>query len=67
MSEVRIPTSLRNAPSAPTSAEELEALRAKAWREHGRISMHIDEFTDDFVRQGVINEVTKRFGKRFRG
>lgn len=67
MSEPRVLTSLRNAPSAPLSPAELDHLRGRAWQEQGLIVVHPTEINDDFVRQGIVNEATKRWGRRMKG
>jgi hypothetical protein len=62
----RILTSLRNAPSAPLPREELDRLRAQAWTERGLICIAPEEINNDFVRQGIVNEATKRWGRRMK-
>lgn len=62
----RVLTSLRNAPSAPLSREELDLLRERAWQEHELICMYPGEFSSDYVRQGAVNDATRRFGKRMK-
>jgi len=59
-------TSLRNAPSAPLSREELDRLRQQAWIERGLICIAPEEITDDWVRAGVVQVATKKFGKRMK-
>lgn len=66
MSEVRVLTSLRNAARAPLSRAELDALRAKAWLDQGIIVIMPLEIDNEFVRQGLVNIATKRFGRRMR-
>jgi hypothetical protein len=63
---VRILTSLRNAPSAPVSREELDRLRQQAWTERGLICIAPEEIPDDWVRAGVVQVATKKFGKRMK-
>lgn len=60
----RIPTSLRHAPSAPLGDQELERLRAQAWVERGLICLKPEEIADEWVRAGVVQAATKRWGKR---
>lgn len=43
---------------------EIEALRRRAWHEHGVASLAIDTVTDPWLRQAVINEATRRWGPR---
>lgn len=62
----RILTSLRNAPSAPLPREELDRLRAQAWTERGLICIAPEEIADDWTRQAIVNEATKKFGRRMK-
>lgn len=57
----------RIVPRDPTSAEGLEALRARAWAEQGVVVLNVDEIGDDWLRQAVINEASRRWGRRMRG
>jgi hypothetical protein len=59
-----IRTSLRNAPSDPTSDEQLEAMKRRAWIEGGVIAVRPSELNDDFLAQGLINHAVGRWGKR---
>lgn len=56
----------RRAPTLPLTREELDLLRERAWQEHELIVMHPSEFTSDYVRQGAINDVVRKFGKRMK-
>lgn len=56
----------RIVPSATTSSEGLEALRARAWAEQGVVVLNPDEIGDDWLRQAVRNEAARRWGKRFK-
>jgi len=53
-------------PSGPTNPAEIETLRQRAWIEKGIVVLHPDEISDDWLRQGLKNEATKRFGKRMK-
>lgn len=53
------------APNPPT-AEEMKALRSRAWIDQGVICIHPDEIPDEWLRQGVKNLATRMFGKRFK-
>ncbi len=64
MSDTRIPSCLRNAPQSPLTRDELDQMRAKAWRECGLIVIYPNEIENDFIRQGLVNGHEKRFGKR---
>ena len=66
--------SLPGAPSMPrsplgrttssTTASELEAMRARAWHEHGVAALVIADLADAWLRQALINEATRRWGPR---
>lgn len=62
----RINTSLRHAPSAPLTREQIDALRRDCWLQMGLIVMFPQEFSSDFVRQGAVNDATRKFGKRMK-
>jgi hypothetical protein len=53
----------RFALAAPLSPEALEALRARCWRERGLVLIAPEEIANDFLRQGLINEATGRWGR----
>jgi hypothetical protein len=65
-SPMRPRSSLHRA-SSPTTAHELDALRRRAWHEHGVASLPVQEITDPWLRQALINEATKRWGRRMGG
>lgn len=54
-------------PVDAASPETLEALRARAWAEQGVVVLHVDELGDDWLRQGLVNEATRRWGRRMKG
>lgn len=64
--EIRVHTSLRNAARAPISAAELEAMRARAWAEQGVVVLSPKEISDDWLRQALVNEATRRWGRRMK-
>jgi hypothetical protein len=53
-------------PSPPTSPEGLEALRQRAWTEQNIVVLNLDEVADDWLRQALRNEATRRWGRRMR-
>lgn len=64
-SDVSIRSSLANAiQSGPTSTGELDAMRRRAWREQGVVALKPEDINDDWLRQAVVNEAVKRWGKR---
>ena len=54
----------RHVPRAPTDPDELRALRGAAWRHQGIAVLPIDEIRDDWVRQMVVNEANRLYGRR---
>ncbi len=67
MSLLGAPT-LRRSPigrlRSPTSETELQAMRAAAWHRQGVAVIPVDEITDPWLRQAVINEANRRWGRR---
>ena len=56
----------RIVPDAPTARADIDALRQRAWIEQGIVVLHPSELTDDWLRQALKNEATKRFGRRMK-
>ena len=53
----------RHVPSS-TAAEELDAMRLRAWRYQGVVVLKPEEIIDPWVRQVLINEAVKPYGPR---
>lgn len=49
---------------SPTTAGDLEEMRARVWRDHGVASLAIDDITDPWLRQAITNEANRRWGRR---
>jgi hypothetical protein len=47
-----------------TTSPELEAMRRRAWHQHGVAALAIDDISDAWLRQALINEATRRWGPR---
>jgi hypothetical protein len=60
-------SSLNRGGSSPASEDQLDAMRAAAWHRHGVASLAIHDITDPWLRQAVINEATRRWGRRRAG
>jgi hypothetical protein len=43
---------------------ELNAMRAAAWHRHGVAALAIHDITDPWLRQAIINEANRRWGRR---
>lgn len=57
-------SSLDRGTRSPTNDTELQAMRAAAWHRQGIAVIPIDEITDPWLRQAVINEANRRWGRR---
>jgi hypothetical protein len=52
---------------SPANAADLEAMRRRVWREQGVVSLSVEDITDPWLRQAVVNEATRRWGPRTGG
>ncbi len=50
-----------------TDASAMEAMRRRAWREHGVATIAVGEIGDDWLRQAITNEAVRRWGPRWGG
>ncbi len=53
-------------PPAPMHRADLELLRQRAWTEQGIVCLHVTELGDNYLRQSLVNEATRRWGRRMR-
>lgn len=53
-------------PSAPAHRADLELLRQRAWTEQGVVCLQVTELGDDYLRRALVNEATRRWGRRMR-
>ncbi len=51
-------------PKSPTSQEELAAMRQRAWRQQGVLSLRLDDIPDDWLRQALATWATAQYGPR---
>lgn len=63
----RPPRSSLDLAHSPTSAVELDAMRAAAWHRHGIAALAVDDIADPWLRQAVTNEANRRWGRRHGG
>ncbi len=49
---------------SPANAADLEAMRLRVWREQGVVALRLEDITDPWLRQALINEATRRWGPR---
>ena len=59
-----LPRSPLGRTNSPTTAAELEVMRARAWHQHGVAALAIADIPDAWLRQALINEATRRWGPR---
>jgi hypothetical protein len=55
--EQRLPRSL------PTE-DELFAMRKAAWRKQGIVVIRLADVRDEIIRQAIVNEATRLYGRR---
>lgn len=60
-------SSLDRGHRSPATGADLDALRARAWHQHGVAAIAIDDIADAWLRQALINEATRRWGPRTNG
>ncbi len=53
----------RLVPIPATSDGELYAMRRRAWREQGIVTLSIDAIDDPWLRQAIINEAKRLYGE----
>jgi hypothetical protein len=58
------PRSCLDLARSPTTAGDLDAMRRRAWHQHGVAALAIDDITDPWLRQAIANEATRRWGRR---
>ena len=46
------------------SDEDLLAMRRAAWRQQGVVVLRPDDVEDDWIRQALINEAERLYGRR---
>ena len=60
----RLPRSSLDRGQSPTTLGELDAMRTRAWQEHGVAVLPVTDITDPWLRQAITNEATRRWGRR---
>lgn len=51
-------------PRSPSTSEEIEGMKQKLWQVKGEGLVNPEEIEDDWLRQGLINHLTSKYGKR---
>jgi hypothetical protein len=49
---------------SPTTAAELDGMRAAASHRHGVAALPVEDIADPWLRQAVTNEANRRWGRR---
>lgn len=63
MSDLRSSLSRRQ-PRPPTETERLRRMRAAAWQGQGVVVIRPEDVEDDWIRQAIVNEADRLYGKR---
>jgi len=59
------PRSCLDLARSPSTTMDLDAMRAAAWHRHGVAALAVEDITDPWLRQAVINEASRRWGRRY--
>ncbi|WP_034851414.1 hypothetical protein [Inquilinus limosus] len=54
----------RHQPRPPTDPERLQRMRAEAWHGQGVAVIRPEDVEDDWIRQAIVNEADRLYGKR---
>ena len=54
----------RHLPEAAPTEQELFAMRRAAWRRQGIVVIRPADVPDEIIRQALVNEATRLYGKR---
>ena len=54
----------RHLPRPAPTEDELLAMRRAAWRKQGVAVLRIADIHDEWIRQAVVNEATRLYGRR---
>ena len=60
----RPPRSSLDLARSPINDAEVNAMRAAAWHRLGVAAIAVDDITDPWLRQAIINEANRRWGRR---
>ena len=58
------PRSCLDLARSPTTAMDLDAMRAAAWHRHGVAALAVEDIADPWLRQAITNEANRRWGRR---
>jgi hypothetical protein len=54
----------RHLPQTAPTEQELFAMRRVAWRKQGIVVIRLADVRDDIIRQALVNEATRLYGRR---
>jgi hypothetical protein len=54
----------RHMPRSPAEAEQLHRMRSAVWHGQGIAVLRPDDVGDDWIRQAIVNEADRLYGKR---
>ena len=54
-------------PQRVATGDELLAMRKAAWHRQGIVVLRPEDIADDWVRQALVNEATRLYGRRREG
>jgi hypothetical protein len=54
----------RHLPQTAPTEQELFAMRRVAWRKQGIVVIRLADVRDDWIRQALINEAIRLYGRR---
>ncbi|MFE0754144.1 hypothetical protein ACFW16_09335 [Inquilinus sp. NPDC058860] len=54
----------RHRPHPPLEAERLHRMREAAWQSQGVVVIRPEDVEDDWIRQAIVNEADRLYGKR---
>ena len=54
----------RHLPETAPTAQELFAMRRAAWRKQGIVVLRVADVRDELIRQALVNEATRLYGRR---
>ena len=54
----------RQLPRSLPTEDELFAMRRAAWRKQGIVVIRLGDIRDEIIRQALVNEATRLYGRR---
>ena len=54
----------RHLPQTAPTEDELFAMRRAAWRTQGIVVVRLADVRDEIIRQAIVNEATRLYGRR---